>query len=677
MTRTGRAARLAWTALAFALIGWAAGCGDGIDPDRKALFPSGNILPTTDIVNPQLRGEQAVYNLLVSWKGHDEDGTLAGFEIAVDDTSEWTFTATFDSQFVFESKTCCVEDTTIPPGSTEEEIDSLAFGAHSLFVRAIDNEGAEDPTPAHITFTSTNIFPETEILRGPSQRTNDVTATTVILEWEGVDPDGVVSAYRYKLDDKPWVTVGADCTVVRLTNLTSAQFVNDPRGTHFFTVVSVDNAGAEERSLDPQKNTRQWESVPQISGSLRITSNVMGFRVGVNVDEGQIFEETLVSFSWRGDASRYGGVVQCYQYAYDQQEVFSGCSVNSILYPPDGSEFAPPIGPHTLFVRAFDDAGQTLNAAFPFVVVAGPTRIPESQRRVLYVDDYDEGSSSGGDGEYPSDQNEDAFWSQMLRGYPSATFDCREALDIPSVRIIGSASTVIWYVDAFSPALLRSNNPTDYKNPLPAYVNSGGNLILVGEIPTKNFTPDNTFDATVVQPGCPHMPRLNYSGLDASLNWFPAFCDTGLTFVYDAFKVSRSFGEGGVVNYIGEARRDTSTLADFPDLPSLTLDLSTRPPIYEGGPPYFSQFGLENCEQYDVRRRGTDDPAGAIPLWNYVDFGGSVKRTCGLYVPRTERRGHVLLLAVPPYFFKRHEVRQVIRTFLDLFGEKCQGDDCN
>lgn len=673
--RRGGAPRAALVALALPALALAlaAGCTEAPDPARLAQLAAGNLPPTTEIVNPRLQGEEATYNLLVSWRGHDEDGTIAGFEIAVDDTSAWHFTTAYDSLFEFESAACCVEDTSEAPEG-RWDLDSLAYGVHSLFVRAIDNTGAEDATPDHITFTATNLFPETVILRGPHQIPGiDKSSTTVVLEWEGRDEDGVVSSFRYRLDEKPWVVVGPDCASVRFTNLAAAEFVGDVRGFHRFVVLSTDNAGAGERTLDPHLNIRRWESLREISGTIRIDSNIMGARFGMSTIEGEVFEGSRISFSWRADASSYGGVIQCYQFAYDQQEVFSGCDLGSLRYPPDGSTFAPTVGYHTLFVRAFDDVGQAINGAFPFVVVPGPIHLP--RKRILLVDDFDEGGAWGGP-LYPGDAQEDAFWDSVLVGYQRASFDGEANNRVPRIRELGNASTVIWYVDAGDTRLASATDSVLVWNPLVPYVNAGGNVILCGSLVTDHFTPDNTFDPkNVGMYQCPHQQRKTYGGPERSLNWFPARCDSTEHFVYRDFRIARSFAE--ILEGAKLKRLESLGPPTFPGLPDLGLDLTKRAPLGDGRP-YFSVSGLEDCEQYLLRMPSAESGVAPVPLWAYVTTDGERKRPAAFYVPgsRAEARGNVVVLGFPPYYFDTLAMRRVFQTLLDAFDEPCTGPEC-
>jgi len=642
----------------------AAGCSDDVEP--QGIFPDGNLPPTTEIVNPALTGEEVTYNLLVSWRANDEDGTISGFEVAIDDTSSWFFTPEYDSQFVFPSSNCCVPDTIVFPDGTFV-VDSLYAAFHTLFVRAVDNQGMKDASPDFITFNSTTITPETFIQRGPSGSGGvDITAPTVILTWEGRDRDGVVAGYFYRLDDAPWSQVGADCTVVRFTNLTTSPRPGDFSGLHRFTVYAIDNAGAVERTLDEIDNFRRWESVKEIGGNLRITSSVLGSRTGVNTLEGQAFEGTRLAFDWRGDASRYGGLIQCYSYAFDDLVNFSPCDLRTTHFPPGQTDFVPAIGKHTLFVRAFDDAGQTIEANFEFSVFVGPGSIDVSDRRVLYVDDFELGSGSSGE-TYPPDPHEEAFWDTLLTGFSSTRFDAEDENDIPTPRIIGKASTLIWYVDDES-QLKTSNNVNNYRNPLGPYINAGGNLILCGSFPLNAFTPDNFFaPGEIEQPGCRHRPRNTFGGGDFSLHWYPAFCDTGEHFVYDFFKTRESYYNGSI-DYLRALVSEGRTLPDGSVIPDLTIDIGKRG-FLQNGEPIFGRLGLEQCEQYLLRPDSTE----VIPLWRFRDSNGELKRVAGFYIPKSGTRGHILVLGCSPYFFDTLEMQQVLRTFLKIFGENYTG----
>ena len=104
-------------------------------------------------------------------------------------------------------------------------------------------------------------------------------------------------------------------------------------------------------------------------------------------------------------------------------------------------------------------------------------------------------------------------------------------------------------------------------------------------------------------------------------------------------------------------------------MPDLALDLSKRGNLPDGTP--LLTFGLEECEQYELRTDALAMPAGAIPLWNFVDVEGNEERVCGYLVPASDEtgRGNILVLGFAPYFFETDEMREVFRTFLRRFGE--------
>lgn len=614
-----------------------AGCSDVLEEPRPSdLSGTSDSAPSTAIVSSALSVVDGTTRLTASWTGSDDDGRLAGFEVAQDDPTTWTLTSAREGTFTFERP--------------------AAADAHVLYVRAVDDAGNRDPSPEHVAFSGDNILPVTTILRGPSQTGGvQLTGTAVLLEWEGNDPDGEVAGYQYQLDDEGWISVGADCTLVRFYGLSTSQFPGDPSGLHEFRVVSVDDDGGVEQLIESPRNFRRWESVSQIAGSLAIHSNAMGSRNGLNNARGQVFEGTRVSFDWVGDASLYGGLVVCYSYAFDQADTFSDCDLASTHYPPNAPDFVPTLGSHNLYVRALDDLGLTTNANFPFEVIAGPGGIGIGERKILYVDDFDNGT--GGPGNvWPTDPTEDAFWASVLAGTNVETFDADALNDIPPTALVGSASTIIWYVDDSDSYLETTNLPFNYRNPLWAYVRAGGNLILCGSLSTDALTPDN-------HGGCLGQPQDTYgAACGGCLDWFPASCDGTLHPVYDFLKLEQSF-------YNVASDRLARLGSVSPLVPDLSLDLSKRGLGGDGMPLLI--HGLEACERYVPRAPGGGSSATAIPLWHFVDVDSTDKGICGIYAPRSEveGRGHVLLLGFPPYFFDTLEMRALFRSFLVTFGE--------
>jgi hypothetical protein len=89
----------------------------------------------------------------MSWYGTDVDGYVSGYELSLDG-STWKHSAKQDSVFLF----------SIPAGSDTADI--------TLYVRAIDNQGQRDESPASLVFPLKNAPPviPTEMKRLPAQR---------------------------------------------------------------------------------------------------------------------------------------------------------------------------------------------------------------------------------------------------------------------------------------------------------------------------------------------------------------------------------------------------------------------------------------------------------------------------------------------------------------------------
>ncbi|MFN0151391.1 MAG: hypothetical protein ACKVU1_11875 [bacterium] len=630
---------LTLTFVAFLFTGLAcSGSNNGGPSSATAPTP-----PTTRVLEVSDTTIEGAPAFKVRWTGNDADGSVAGFEYALDEPANWTYTD--------------LGEVVIPAGEPAAPGASASAIARALFVRSVDDAGLRDPNPLRLMLGGENALPVTTITRGPSGNGSvQIVGRNVRFDWTGEDSDGVVTGYRYQLDDEPWAEVGADCTYVRFIGLSTAQYVGDIAGFHAFQVVSVDDDGGVEQLIEETRNFRLWESVQDFPGNILITSNSMGLRGGVNNSIGTVFQGTHVAFEWRADASFYGGIIQCYEYAYDDPNAYSVCDLASTTYPPDAPDFIPPLGMHTLYVRAVDDFGSLIEGNFSFEVIAGPGGIAPAARRVLYVDDFAAGSGSSG-AIFPTDATEDAFWEAILAGVPHSTFSATDAGDIPPRDLLGGRSTVIWYVDDES-QLERANQATNYRNPLWLYVRAGGNVIVCGLTPTRTHTPDNFFDPIVVEnPGCPHNPRNDYGGPESSLDWYPASCDENEHPVYEYLHARRSF-------YSGSAAKLASLGSASQLVPDLALDLSKRGNLPDGTP--MLAAGLELCEQFDLR---TD--SGAIPLWRLVDVNGSEERVCGYWIPASEEsgRGNVVVLGFAPYYFDTLEMREVFRTLLARFGQ--------
>jgi len=187
--------------------------------DEDIARPDINRPPETILEVSPRQGDRVFHKYLVRWTGLDRDGVVVGYKLAtvVEDeiyggrTSEediteyllnlpWYFTDLSESLFVLRADR---------PNSRN----------HSLYVVAIDNEGKEDPTPALTNFVAIDydlpwidVFVSDNIntvRRSPTEKGDTLPAynldnpaepISIVLGWQGDDPDGEIEEWRYRLD---------------------------------------------------------------------------------------------------------------------------------------------------------------------------------------------------------------------------------------------------------------------------------------------------------------------------------------------------------------------------------------------------------------------------------------------------------------------------------------------
>lgn len=149
----------------------------------------GSLLPNTPpetftIVDTIIRNGDDRFNSQVElhWWADDPDGYIAGYEYTfdsiIDEASSWHFTSRQDSIFLLPT----------PPGK-----DTLDF---NFRVRAIDNLGAKDPTPATLVYPVKNSPPSIKFVDAANNPT--ITFPVIRFYWEGTDPDGFENLQHYE-----------------------------------------------------------------------------------------------------------------------------------------------------------------------------------------------------------------------------------------------------------------------------------------------------------------------------------------------------------------------------------------------------------------------------------------------------------------------------------------------
>src|SRR5262245_984396 len=192
---------------------WVAGCND------SALGPTHrrpNRVPDTVLTGgPPAFAHDTDYHVHLFWIGNDADGRIDHFDYilvdhpaigdslhAVDsltagrfaglvplpDDPRWMATSAHDSIFTMRADSLPRPAQPLP-GENEDFVRRQSFERwHTFFIRAVDNEGATDPTPDYRSFNTTTIAPYVW-LEAPVRLGRAFQAPpTTIFHWDGADP---------------------------------------------------------------------------------------------------------------------------------------------------------------------------------------------------------------------------------------------------------------------------------------------------------------------------------------------------------------------------------------------------------------------------------------------------------------------------------------------------------
>lgn len=165
--------------LLFCFAGWLVACDSGIQGDATE-----NRMPETELsvrvgdLRETLGGETLVSTVEVSWSGTDPDGFITSYDFRFFDESllgsvgpeqNWASTTSRDSTVLLP----------IPEGES--------MAAVVVEVRAVDNDGQKDPTPAQTIFPIRNSPPEFRFVE--SEAPPDTTWPVFSFTWVASDPD--------------------------------------------------------------------------------------------------------------------------------------------------------------------------------------------------------------------------------------------------------------------------------------------------------------------------------------------------------------------------------------------------------------------------------------------------------------------------------------------------------
>lgn len=540
-----------------------AGCSKEMAPKERAA----NRPPETSLTSGPPDSTTATnYRVHLSWSGADPDGSVDHYDFilldhpAIDDSispadpndpnrvvvavpeandPRWASTTVNDTTIVSRADTLRVDPAPPPGGDVSEHDQFVRMQSHerwhTFFLRAVDNRGLADPTPAYRSFNSRTLAPEVFLLPpvDPSA-SRFLVPRAVVFHWNGIDPvgDGTFAApvaSRYALvetrkvitswPDYPralyesnvawsrWTRWDAtDQSGVRAAVRGLRPVDGMESGYYLFAVQAMDEAGAVTPVFDahtPGRNNVALLEVVDFQAPLLIVSEPtlnsyvftsLSHPVGLIVAAGQ-----PVTFRWRGDASSYGADIGAYRYGWnirhpENDEEWDQGWCRSCRSAPTRAFTS---GLQRFYLETRDELGLTASAVIELTVV------PMAQsRELLLVDD-------GIRFQTAEEIAEDNRWQTVidsLRQRRPFVFDrARDVYDVaehqqalPPVNLIFDYKTIVWIefksstssalghlAEFFDSALEANRNSVPPANYLSIFLDNGGKFWLSGQQPTE------------------------------------------------------------------------------------------------------------------------------------------------------------------------------------------------
>ncbi len=399
----------------------AAGCGL-FEP--KETEPIANEAPNTILTAAPLEGAMNTYLAPISWRGEDYDGIVLGFYVTLDGY-RW-YTTSPGSVFTF--------------SSASGEGDSLS-DQHTLSVAAVDDDGAQDPSPAAVSFNSYTYLPET-FVAGVEEGAE--VGPGIRLELSAVDADDYIFTYAYAVDETTtWTLIDTSLVIFADPALVTAvpgygDYVADPLtpGNHTFYAKARDRALAYDASAEAISFFVRDDTEPEteIFGGMVGEELMFVDGSGYSAPGGLNRVELWV----RADASGYSGHVHSLQYNLDG--VSSGWLVTNT---PDSTAIVIPsvaYGMHDLAVKARDTAANEDSSP---VELDQQLLMPDLSGGMVVVHETADGTGTAGS---PSGADVDAFYELLLSGQPH-TVAYWDTLGQITPGQAGNAQLILWHSD--------------------------------------------------------------------------------------------------------------------------------------------------------------------------------------------------------------------------------------
>ncbi len=527
-----------------------------------------NSRPETRVTGQPPTLLQAGYTVHFNWTGNDPDGKVVGYQWKISDNgtdgisprdtlttdpltgamiNPWHYTTANDTVFYVLAD---LEDFPGDPAGI-----ARSYRTHSLFVRAVDNDGAVDPSPALISFTSTTIIPTCRAIFPsirPDMQTIAQVPATVNLGYSGTDSDydlktpthmrylwkpsllvgagglpvEVISEHAYNankdllvaFDDPEWsawkpYALEKEKRVIRFED-------REDQKPFLFAVQVRDTAGATSIGKDYQRQVLNVRIMAdRFAPTIRLFEVFQG-DFSSNANRSLAADQPL-NFSWTADASSYNGTIVSMRYGWDVVDENDANDLGWVL-PPGLTEehrFAQERsysnGEHSFLVRATDDAGSVSSIRFGISII--PYVSLDSQLNLALVDQViDNNTNNWPDHDthpsvfYDREIHRLAFWRFLgdnggVSGFSwdddayytgdnqNLQFDYSDAVNYKAVLIFARK-------DRNQP-LFRTFRPVGPRSPfvwLAPYQSKGGNLFLVGARSMESFLEDLTYMVPII-----------------------------------------------------------------------------------------------------------------------------------------------------------------------------------
>lgn len=359
-----------------------------------------NLEPDTFLVGGPQQGTEHSYKVPMSWYGTDADGEVVAYEIALHDGI--VYSAMFDE--LSWRRTTDDHDTLEVAADTCPARASKCHHTHTIFVRAVDNEGAVDRSPAYVGFDAKTDTPRSYI-SDPRGQGVAILPTCVKIKWYGTDADGdPPEIFRYALvkysgdlqSEKPPPDSDSHWSQWKKSNqLTIKMLPSDPDNPDdlwSFYVQARDAAGAVEEAFDYGRNhilfavdsslaTHPYVSIccsrgacddtMTVSAGCRSTDNPARMNEPIQLPVG-----TEICFSADALPGSYARNVVGIAYVVNDPEEPGGwwydyAELENRCYPPGSQGIRVALGRNTYYVWVKDDYCEDGSKARAYIIING------------------------------------------------------------------------------------------------------------------------------------------------------------------------------------------------------------------------------------------------------------------------------------------------------------------